>query len=321
MDNKWRVRLIELITCLICLGLLASLVLPGVQVSRSPSRRTICRNRLKQLVTAATTFETSRGYFPGFQNRGISETKPGTWAIYIFPYMEQEPLVEEWKRTGKTDVFVSTMVCPSSTVEEFDGPLNNYVVNAGYYPRVGDPGIYGADADRNGISDYWDHPLYDLSNGVFHDRLNFPGVKMSARHIKDGMSQTVLFSENIQAMPWDTGAKWSDAGDGPLKRMGTTFHWLYALERHAPLPDNHKPTLLLPEFARINGGLKETQWTPILARPSSHHPGGVNVAFGDGHVTFVSQDISYHVWQALMTPNGKASDQPLRQFELSPTDY
>jgi prepilin-type processing-associated H-X9-DG protein len=39
-----------------------------------------------------------------------------------------------------------------------------------------------------------------------------------------------------------------------------------------------------------------------FARPSSYHPGGLNVLFCDGHVRFMSDKIGYHVYQALMTP-------------------
>ena len=36
----------------------------------------------------------------------------------------------------------------------------------------------------------------------------------------------------------------------------------------------------------------------------SRHPGGVKVQFVDGHVRFVSDSISLHVWQALSTIEG-----------------
>src|SRR5262245_42342625 len=41
-----------------------------------------------------------------------------------------------------------------------------------------------------------------------------------------------------------------------------------------------------------------------LVAASSRHPGGVNVAFGDGSVKFVKSTISYSAWGALGTRNG-----------------
>jgi prepilin-type N-terminal cleavage/methylation domain-containing protein/prepilin-type processing-associated H-X9-DG protein len=38
--------------------------------------------------------------------------------------------------------------------------------------------------------------------------------------------------------------------------------------------------------------------------PSSAHPGGVNVAFGDGSVRFIKESIALPVWRALSTRNG-----------------
>ena len=40
------------------------------------------------------------------------------------------------------------------------------------------------------------------------------------------------------------------------------------------------------------------------ASPSSAHPGGVNVAFGDGSVRFIKDSIALPVWRALSTRNG-----------------
>lgn len=38
--------------------------------------------------------------------------------------------------------------------------------------------------------------------------------------------------------------------------------------------------------------------------PTSHHEGGVNVAFADGHVEFVANDIDDHAWWAMGSRNG-----------------
>ena len=38
--------------------------------------------------------------------------------------------------------------------------------------------------------------------------------------------------------------------------------------------------------------------------PSSAHPGGVNLAFGDGSVRFIKDTIALTVWRALSTRNG-----------------
>ena len=37
----------------------------------------------------------------------------------------------------------------------------------------------------------------------------------------------------------------------------------------------------------------------------SYHPGGVNLLFGDGHVSFVGNGINLQVWRAWATRAGK----------------
>jgi prepilin-type processing-associated H-X9-DG protein len=50
-------------------------------------------------------------------------------------------------------------------------------------------------------------------------------------------------------------------------------------------------------------------WDVTLAEGAcsarSEHPGAVNVAFGDGSVRFVGQEIDLKVWRALGTMNGR----------------
>ena len=41
-----------------------------------------------------------------------------------------------------------------------------------------------------------------------------------------------------------------------------------------------------------------------VAGARSHHPGGVNAVFVDGHVEFKSENIDLSLWQALASING-----------------
>ena len=50
--------------------------------------------------------------------------------------------------------------------------------------------------------------------------------------------------------------------------------------------------------------------SPCVARPSSIHPNGFNVTYTDGHVQFMSPDIQYNIYAALMTPYGVMSRVP-----------
>ena len=45
-------------------------------------------------------------------------------------------------------------------------------------------------------------------------------------------------------------------------------------------------------------------WRHNQAAARSRHPGGVQVAFADGHVSFFSDEIDLNLWHALATVNG-----------------
>ena len=45
------------------------------------------------------------------------------------------------------------------------------------------------------------------------------------------------------------------------------------------------------------------------AAARSMHPGGVNVTFGDGHVSFINNDIDMWLWRYLATIAGKETIQ------------
>ena len=59
----------------------------------------------------------------------------------------------------------------------------------------------------------------------------------------------------------------------------------------------------------------------VMARPSSMHTAGVNAVFADGHTQFLSEDIEYTIYQALMTPDTSNSNMPNNDYILKGSDY
>lgn len=58
-----------------------------------------------------------------------------------------------------------------------------------------------------------------------------------------------------------------------------------------------------------------------LARPSSAHVGGANAAMVDRSTRFLSEEIDYRVYQALLTPRGKSSSVPWPEYVLDTESY
>ena len=71
---------------------------------------------------------------------------------------------------------------------------------------------------------------------------------------------------------------------------------------------------------RINSGL----WTPEGRSPipNSFHPGGVNMAYADGHVAFLKESVDGAVYAALASPQGMLlQGTPLEQPVVSDGEF
>jgi prepilin-type processing-associated H-X9-DG protein len=176
----------------------------------------------------------------------------------------------------------------------------------------------------------------DLNSGVFFNQCRsdgFPqpqgsiGAKKSTLDFisnNDGSSHTLMLSENLQASTWASdpiNANANFSNDFTI-RQSTAFVWYYLGASHDSAsnggPISNFITTFDPQGAPINGLARSISGPATLlypnptpgapgglayARPSSNHPGGVNVAFCDGHMRFIAEDIGYHVYTQLMTPN------------------
>lgn len=280
-----------------------------------------------------------------------SENKAAGWPVLLMPYMDQQPIFDLWddKTVLITDpgltTYLPVLTCPTRPIKYNGYPFMSYVANTGFLPLPSDPAPYGAIASSGKTaptsgpsSDYWD--IEDGYNGVFVDRVplayqaaplppvipaRLPQVDLT--DINDGMSNTVFFAENLMAGAWGAGR---NAGHGTPEHLNMSFFWLYRSDQYVsvnPLQKNPVvPGAVIPKN-RINGEKRNYKGHPSTAipavvdpeigRPSSWHSGGVNVVFGDKHTAFLADALDYDVYQQLMTPYAKKSDQPC--FMILPT--
>ncbi len=170
------------------------------------------------------------------------------------------------------------------------------------------------------------------ANGVFFDRFTgnptaaFDGKtppQMPANQIpmvamsnswasqRDGMTTTLMLSENLDhgqysdvfeqslGMIWDIDSKVqtaTKAGD-PLRATPTKASYRINSPRGTGQPR-----------VRTTAGKASDSYD--YARPSSSHPGGVNMVYLDGHISFTKSSIEYFVYCLLMTPDGKNVKKP-----------
>ncbi|MFO1062578.1 MAG: DUF1559 domain-containing protein [Pirellulales bacterium] len=266
--------------------------------------------------------------------------KVASWAVMLLPYLEQGPLYDAWQDNGTTAGWTTTnpvfypdiriFQCSSDSMSAETQAKNSFVCNAGFYPTAAVSGwAPGYNGTATAASTYSQRP----QNGVFNNRLpsaivspltggsatGVYGAGAAATKqdtIKDGLTQTIAFSENLQADQWG----YVNISDDSV-RARTGMVWLYALNSGSA--GSGRPSAPQPSITnRINGN-KDTATVGDYnaARPSSGHSSIVNVAFLGGSVSSISNGIDYHVYQALLTPQSKASDMPNNLYLLKDVDY
>lgn len=288
--------LVELLVVIVIISVLVALLLPAIVGSRESARRAQCQHQLSQLGQALQTYESAKGHLPGYRNNFGSV--PGlSWAAMLLPNIGRQDL---WKSLRVGDFTpngfpspgsgfqISELICPSYP-RPSDYCALGYVANCGILDGTTMP---------NPLPNGPNHPE-DASYGVFfnHDSNIIPvanQIKIRTDRIPDGAHRTIALSENLQADSWmEEGPGGKPKPDAVEEKVGIIW---------ADSPG---------QCGRINQCLKNP---PPLPRPSSMHPGGVNILFCDGHVEFQADDVDYAVYQHLMTPDSKkaglTSEQP-----------
>jgi hypothetical protein len=96
--------MVELLMVIAIISMLVAVLLPAVQSAREATRRTQCKNNLKQLALAALNHHDGQGHFPtggwgwywlGDADRGFGMDQPGGWMFNLLPYCEQHALYQE----------------------------------------------------------------------------------------------------------------------------------------------------------------------------------------------------------------------------------
>ncbi len=286
--------LVELLVVVVIISILVALLFPAIIGSRERARTAQCQNRMGEIGKACLTYESEKGFLPGYKN-SFSAVPGLSWAAVLLPQMGRQDM---WRLVRVGDFAVASgfpdpatsgfqiveLICPSDPRPGQYAALS-YAVNCGIEDGTTMPNPIPSGPPQP------EGPAF----GVFfnHDANDIPvpqQIKIKTDRIPDGAHRTILASENLQATTWmrfNSGT--------PVTSEPEVGIWWAA----SPGPCGH-----------INR-CKEN--APPLPRPSSNHPGGVNAVYCDGHVDFITDDIDYSVYQHLMTPDSKAAGLPSEQ--------
>jgi prepilin-type N-terminal cleavage/methylation domain-containing protein/prepilin-type processing-associated H-X9-DG protein len=297
LQKRRAFTLVELLVVIAIIGVLVALLLPAVQAAREAARRSQCSNNLKQLGLALENYESALGSFPpgrmgcdgaaGYQCTGFNN-KIGSIGISGFvallPFIEQGALHEQidytnspwnafdtsWVNAANERLFTARpkfIVCPSDNSQPYreNTPSSGKRAATGSYAMVA-----GSNGPPNG------NEIKMTNNGMFLYRT---GMRRS--DMTDGTSAQMMVGESIEN---DTAASQN------VWTVGSRFQTL----RTTKNPLNQKPGTGAFLF---NGPGTDN------AAFGSKHPAGAQFLFGDGHVSFISNNINLLDYQRLSIRN------------------
>lgn len=307
---------LELLVAIVIVAVLLGLLVPAVFQARSHARSIQCRNNLKQISLAFHLYHDTWGVLPPSASNSIEPTM-----IIVRPFLEA-------KKNGDADVVTpQVLLCPADPVSSAAKnavPASNYVVNMGGPNQL--------------AFNRWGQSNGPWQTGIVIFENDLPLVSMSS--IKDGLSSTAIISETLWTYPsanWEPHGRpvaryswailppfdlqsamasdfWlahaelvlqcesfpstaspfvpnSNIGDGPVYMYPFYSHWV--------VPNRGKCSTISITDAIASGAI-----SGVFHPASSEHQGGINMAYGDGRVSFVSDSIDKRIYQAAGTIDG-----------------
>lgn len=284
---------------------------------------------------------TDAGDVPG--DNGTQQAEYYGWPVTLLPYLDRAALHREMtqlivdngtesatdvrNRLGNTQLEVYT--CPDDPAGYRQASGLSYVANVGYV----------LDSVWGGAGDYT-HTFYNINwnngvpttfsetstsdkeisqgTGVFWRIEPGESFRMTVDYISngDGATQTLMYTENIQARNWDVSAT-GNIGFG-IPMPGTSGSAsptaVAAAGDNGVGVDITSTSASQDQALQLGTGLdiSKAQISDDLNavvgekwRPSSRHPGnGVNAIFCDGHGKSINSNVNALVYARLITPRG-----------------
>ena len=295
--------LVELLVVIGIIGILVGLLWPAVQQIRETARRITCANNLRQQSLATLAYESAHMHFPaGFQLPG------GTmWTALLLPFLEQDNLYYglnlngPWNGNGGSTSNSMAMAqrleiyrCPSANLDpvQFDPFASTNRAPSSYLACAS-----GLNNRESGLRPWCG--LDDELNPPAADGVYYLNSRTRLADITDGSSSTFVLGESLPDQ-YVSGIDYS----GNRQKVD---HWYVGSDEVGSYPSSPGNSGEVSEClgstaCPINSINIEN--APINDKElsyASQHPQGINMAYADGHVRFVSADMDRTAWSAAGT--------------------
>jgi prepilin-type N-terminal cleavage/methylation domain-containing protein/prepilin-type processing-associated H-X9-DG protein len=328
MTTRSAFTLVELLVVIAIIGILIALLLPAIQAAREAARRSQCVNNLKQIGLGIDGYEGTNKKFPPAR-KGCDGITVGTTPFVCNPKLPNYKLdncvtcagdTPESRLGYSTFVFILPFMELSSLYNTFDlrtlwvtkVPLSPTSQNGiavltrpAEFVCPSDPGLpttqlEGDEQDCSGVGATGSYavcggsrgPSTALPGNSADNKINNDGPfvykkQFLRKDIIDGISHTFFVGEEKDDMnKWTAGMRFTT--------IRTTAN---------PI-NTPKGTAVPPGATWTDSASAGGPWIYNGAF-GSFHKGGANFAFGDAHVTFITDTIDFALYQSLSTRANK----------------
>ncbi len=353
MHTRFGFTLAELLVVIAIIGIVVALIFPAVQQAREAGRRTVCTSNMRQIMLATVNYqETNKVFPPGCLHLATNQTHLGGghspdsvdvpcgmigWAAFILPYLEAGETV--YKDIDFLQPAYADYCGVGAAYGEHsgEGPCDLLGTSSNIEASRNCPSVFRCASTPHNAQSIKGMKDYACNGGAdFAERVNTELYKASTM---SAATKNTTFASNRSAL---FGVFYRNSGTAVTDVKDGAGHTFFFLEQSA---------MVLPEAAEMNPSIERgyganpfffvnhagqgiASFTLASGAPSgvsvfppntlshnsptrttrSFHPGGLNVAMGDGSTRFIRDTIGMGVWCGTFTRSGGLYDASTASF-------